>query len=105
MAAVESDLLNALDALACPRLPFLPMEGAMKRHAQTIEPARIIGVLGEDGVLYCSWSCADAGGQGRGRPVDDDQYGALTNRRRRDDALCPACGGAYGVSWSDDEEP
>jgi hypothetical protein len=80
------------------------MEDAMKGHALSVEPARILGILGEDGVLYCSWSCADTCGQGRGRPVDADQYDALTNRRRRDDALCPACGGEYGESRAGDVE-
>jgi hypothetical protein len=80
------------------------MEDAMKRHAESVQPARILGILGEDGVLYCSWSCADTCGQGHGRPVDAEQYDALVTRRRRDDALCPACGGEYGLSWAGDEE-
>ena len=74
------------------------------RRADNVEPARILGYLGQDNVLYCSRACAAERGQPAAAPVDEDEYPAVVDR----DALvpttvCPVCGSDYALDLSDDE--
>jgi hypothetical protein len=78
----------------------------MKRHAESLEQARIAGFLGQDGLLYCSRPCADSAGQPDASPVEADEYDAVAERGQgRADTLCPVCGGEYPSSWPDDQQP
>ena len=67
-----------------------------------MEMERAIGFLTNDGVLYCSRSCAD----GRaGQYLDSEDYEALADEGRlRAEILCPACGAEFAVEWPETAE-
>ena len=74
------------------------------RRPDSVEPARVLGYLGRDNVLYCSRACAAERGQAAAAPVDEDEYPALVDR----DALaattvCPVCGSEYALDLDGDE--
>lgn len=63
-----------------------------------------IGFLGEKGALYCSEECARRAGKAPVRPVDQDEYEALTESGQVPaEALCPSCGQEFPVVWPDRE--
>jgi hypothetical protein len=69
----------------------------MKSRPENVEPARVLGYLGSDKVLYCSPACAAERGQATASPVDEDQYAALADAGALDPAavVCPVCGSEY----------
>jgi hypothetical protein len=70
-----------------------------------VEPARVLGYLGGNDVLYCSRACAAKAGQPAAALVDQDQYDALVDRGSlAPAAVCPVCGSEYALDWRRDDE-
>jgi hypothetical protein len=60
----------------------------------------VVGYLGRNGVLYCSLSCAQKGGQRHAVAIDLEEYDGLADRERLGEGvLCPVCGSPYRVDW------
>jgi hypothetical protein len=79
----------------------------MKRRAENVEPAQVLGYVGADKVLYCSRACALKRGQTAATPVDFDEYHALADAGAIDRAavVCPVCGSEYPFELTDDDRP
>ena len=66
----------------------------------SVEEQRIVGFLGQNGVLYCSGGCADSAGQHGSSALDMEALEALLEGNGPDvPLLCPSCGGSFPVSW------
>ena len=74
------------------------------RRNDEIEPAHIVGYLGDDNVLYCSPGCAAERGQARAAPVDEGEYPAVLERNGLvPAALCPVCGTEFSPDLDAEE--
>lgn len=63
-----------------------------------------LGWLGADGVLYCSQACASHMGRHEAKPVDEDDFDALTEAKGvAISAACPVCGAGFRVDWAEQD--
>ncbi len=64
------------------------------------EQRDLMGFLGDDGVLYCSRTCAARRGTSAGNEVDTDEYeGLVEGGTVQAGGLCPVCGEEFAVCW------
>jgi hypothetical protein len=77
----------------------------MANRAENLDPARVLGYLGADNVLYCSPTCAAEAGQKGAAAVDQDEYQALMDGGSVvPSAACPRCGSEYPLDWRGEDE-